>query len=51
MGKSLNITNQIRSSIEKARFVELHEKTTKWPIGAWPRDKALKEAGLVNIQH
>lgn len=51
MGKPLDITKNMRSYIEKAGFVDIHEKTTKWPIGAWPRDKALKEAGLVNIQH
>lgn len=51
LGKSLDITKTMRASIEKAGFTEVHEKTTKWPIGAWPRDKSLKEAGIVNIQH
>ncbi|KAJ5330500.1 hypothetical protein N7476_000283 [Penicillium atrosanguineum] len=51
LGKSLEVTKTMRSSIEKAGFIEVHEKETKWPIGAWPKDKSLKEAGMVNIQH
>ena len=51
LGKSLDITKTMRSSIEKAGFIEIHEKETKWPIGAWPKDKSLKEAGVVNVQH
>lgn len=51
LGKSLDITKTMRASIEKAGFVDVHERYDKWPIGAWPRDKTLKEAGLVNAQH
>lgn len=51
LGKSLDITKTMRASIEKAGFVDIHEKVKKWPIGAWPREKSLREAGIVNIQH
>lgn len=51
LGKSLDITGTMRGSIEKAGFVDVHEQTTKWPIGPWPKDKSLKEAGAVNLQH
>lgn len=51
LGKTLNITKTMRSSIEKAGFVEVHEKNDKWPIGPWPKLKTLKEAGMVNLQH
>ncbi|KAJ5246019.1 hypothetical protein N7468_001002 [Penicillium chermesinum] len=50
-GRPLDITKTMRATIEKAGFVDVHEKYDKWPIGAWPRDKSLKEAGLVNVQH
>ncbi|KAJ5152055.1 hypothetical protein N7492_010350 [Penicillium capsulatum] len=40
--------NTMRASMEKAGFVDLQERTYKWPIGPWPRDKLLKEAGQVN---
>lgn len=50
-GKSLDITKTMRSTIEKAGFTDIHEKYDKWPIGGWPRDKTLKEAGMVNVQH
>lgn len=38
----------MRGEIEKAGFVDLREKVYKWPIGAWPRDPVLKEAGRLN---
>lgn len=51
LGKSLDITKTMRTSIEAAGFVDVHEETKKWPIGPWPRDKLLKDAGMVNLQH
>ncbi|KAJ5605798.1 hypothetical protein N7510_008579 [Penicillium lagena] len=51
LGKSLNITKTMRASIEKAGFLDVHEKDAKWPIGPWPKMKVLKEAGIVNLQH
>ncbi|KAJ5291454.1 hypothetical protein N7478_000705 [Penicillium angulare] len=51
LGKSLDVTKTMRASIEKAGFVEIHEENKKWPIGPWARDKSLKEAGMVNMQH
>lgn len=50
-GKPLDVTRTMRASIEKAGFVDIHEKNAKWPIGAWPKMKSLKEAGFVNMQH
>lgn len=41
----------MRAAMEKAGFVDIHEKTYKWPIGPWPRDPLLKEAGRVNHHH
>ena len=43
----LTMTDKIR----KAGFVDIHEKKYKWPIGPWPKDKQLKEAGMVNYSH
>ena len=51
LGKSLDVTKTMRACIEDAGFVEVHEEIQKWPIGPWPRDKVLKDAGLVNAQH
>lgn len=50
-GKPLGIMRTFRESIEKAGFEDIHIKEYKWPIGAWPKDKQLKEAGAVNFQH
>lgn len=38
----------MRAAMEKAGFVDIHEKTYKWPIGGWARDPILKEAGAIN---
>lgn len=41
----------MRGGIEKAGFVDVHEKVYKVPIGPWPKDPNLKEAGrLMYIQ-
>ncbi|CAI7564089.1 unnamed protein product [Penicillium pancosmium] len=50
-GRSLNIHETMRSSIEKAGFVEVHEKKSRIPLGAWPRDKVLKETGRLQYAH
>ncbi|OKP13887.1 hypothetical protein PENSUB_462 [Penicillium subrubescens] len=50
-GRELNAIDTMAENIRKAGFVEIHEKESKWPIGPWPRDKRLKEAGVVNFQH
>lgn len=39
----------MRSSIEKVGFVDIREKAYKWLIGVWPKDKKLKEAGMLNF--
>lgn len=38
----------MRGSMEKAGFVDIHEKMYKWPIGPWPKDSVLKEAGRLH---
>lgn len=38
----------MRAEIEKAGFVDIQEKVYKWPIGAWPKNQLLKEAGRLN---
>lgn len=50
-GRELNAIDTMAENIRKAGFVDIHEKEHKWPIGPWPRDKKLKEAGVVNFQH
>ena len=47
----MDLIKTMRASIEKAGFVEVHEKNVKWPIGPWPKDKTLKELGSVNLRH
>lgn len=50
-GKAADVLPTMASDIEEAGFVDIHEKTYKWPIGPWPRDKRFKDAGMVNMNH
>lgn len=38
----------MRSSIEQAGFIDIHEKTYRWPIGPWAKNQHLKEAGRLH---
>jgi len=35
----------MKGLMENAGFVDVVESTAIWPIGPWPKDKALKEVG------
>ncbi|KAJ5378717.1 hypothetical protein N7509_011836 [Penicillium cosmopolitanum] len=50
-GRPMNIIETMRESIEKAGFIDVHEINSKWPLGPWPKDKTMKELGLINLQH
>lgn len=50
-GRSLATQTTMRSKIERAGFVNVHDHLFKCPIGAWPKDKTLKEAGRINFHH
>ncbi|KAJ5345780.1 hypothetical protein N7452_003784 [Penicillium brevicompactum] len=50
-GRSLRTHEKMRSAIEKAGFVDVHEEKYKIPMGPWPKDKLLKEAGHLQYAH
>jgi hypothetical protein len=50
-GRSLRTHETMRSAIEEAGFVDVHEEKYKIPIGPWARDNALKEAGHLQYGH
>lgn len=50
-GRSLRTNETMRSAIEEAGFVDVHEKQYKIPIGPWARDLTLKEAGHLQYGH
>ena len=39
------------TDLEKAGFVDIHEKHYRCPIGPWARDATLKEAGRLHYHH
>lgn len=50
-GRSLRTHEKMRSAIEKAGFVDVHEERYKIPMGPWSKDKLLKEAGHLQYAH
>ncbi|KAJ6071209.1 hypothetical protein N7499_009223 [Penicillium canescens] len=47
----LDTVRTMRQSLEKAGFVDIHEKRYRCPIGPWARDATLKEAGRLHYHH
>jgi hypothetical protein len=50
-GRAVDTFETMTNKIQNAGFTNVHQKHYKWPIGPWPRDRELKEAGMVNHQH
>ncbi|KAJ5649334.1 uncharacterized protein N7484_003057 [Penicillium longicatenatum] len=50
-GRKSGIMHTMQGSMEKAGFTDIHVKNYKLPVGPWPRDKQLKEAGTANFHH
>ncbi|KGO67581.1 hypothetical protein PITC_094500 [Penicillium italicum] len=50
-GRSLNTHETMRSGIEKAGFVSVHQKKSRIPLGPWPKNKVLKEVGQLQYAH
>ncbi|CAG7952893.1 unnamed protein product [Penicillium nalgiovense] len=44
----LDTLDTMHAAMEKAGFVDIQEKTYRWPIGPWARDPTLKEAGRLH---
>ncbi|KAJ5100051.1 hypothetical protein N7532_007052 [Penicillium argentinense] len=47
-GRPITWADQMKEELQKAGFVDIHEKNYKWPIGPWPKDPILKEAGRLH---
>ena len=50
-GRGCDTFDSMVDRIRGAGFSNVHQKNYKWPIGPWPRDQQLKDAGMVNLQH
>ncbi|KAJ5414522.1 hypothetical protein N7509_001149 [Penicillium cosmopolitanum] len=50
-GRPFNLFDTCQDHIKEAGFVDREIYLAKWPLGPWPRDKRLKEAGTVNHEH
>ena len=44
-GRPLIVASGIAERMERAGFVDIHQKTAIWPLGSWPKQKELKELG------
>jgi hypothetical protein len=50
-GHPIDLQLTMTQKIEKAEFVDVQEKLYKFPIGSWPKDKVLKDAGPANKEY
>jgi hypothetical protein len=39
-----------RQQLEEAGYVNIQERVLKVPIGGWPKDRRLKEAGVFELE-
>lgn len=49
-GRKMDTIDTMRSRIEKAGFINVHEKVYKVPTGGWAKNKLLKEVGKIRLQ-
>ena len=47
-GRPMDTVDTMRSSIEAAGFINVHEKLYKSPFGSWPKHPVFKDAGRLN---
>ncbi|KAI9839173.1 MAG: hypothetical protein M1819_003166 [Sarea resinae] len=47
-GRPLDTWKTLKSGIEKAGFIDIHEQVQKFPIGPWAKDPILKDVGKVD---
>lgn len=50
-GRPLDIVETMKSTIEARGFTNVHEKIYKVPMGAWTKNRILKDAGRINKEH
>lgn len=50
-GRPLDLYYRCDEHMKKAGFIDIHVTECKWPVGPWARDKQLKEAGAMNLEH
>ncbi|KAK5055388.1 hypothetical protein LTR84_013138 [Exophiala bonariae] len=48
-GRPLDTQLTMKAKIEEAGFVDVQEHLYKCPIGGWPKNKVLKDAGRINF--
>ena len=49
VGRDLHMPRKWRPLLQEAGFVNIQEKILKVPVGGWPKDRRMKEAGVVSI--
>lgn len=50
VGRDLHAPKKWKHVLEEAGFINIEERVFKVPIGGWPRDKRLKEAGVFEME-
>jgi SAM-dependent methyltransferase len=50
VGRDLRAMYEWRRQLEEAGYVNIQERVLKVPIGGWPKDRRLKEAGVFELE-
>ena len=50
-GRSLATQSTMKAAIERVGFVNVQDDLFKCPIGHWPKNPKMKEAGRINFEH
>lgn len=50
-GMKMGICEKTKGLMEEASFRDIVETTYKWPVGPWPKDRRLKELGVLVRAH
>lgn len=50
-GKTFKVANRSAQWLQDAGFEDVHQRWYKTPVGAWPKDKRMKQVGIANYHY
>ncbi|KAL4923596.1 class I SAM-dependent methyltransferase [Aspergillus undulatus] len=49
INRPVTIGKELRGVVERAGFVNVHERVFQLPLGTWPRERRMKDIGALNL--
>lgn len=50
VGRDLHVPRRWRGVVQDAGFVDIEERVFKVPVGGWPKNRRMKEAGVFEME-